>query len=331
MIKNKIDNTKKVVKQTFSSKIIPKKQNLKFVIRFIIGATFFMLGLSLSSSIKITNPDYQIYKTILDTFVAITAGLIGFFLIPGYIVAIKNWIENIIVRTTYNTVSDFWNQYTVKLEQNRKSRAQDKNKAKAKKLQEKYRNTIILDTSVLIDGRVVEIAKTGFIKIPLVVPKVAIDELHLLSDNKNKIKRAKGRRGLDMINELKKHTKVYIYTDKDSSSDVDKELIKIAKEYKASIMTLDYNLNKVAQVSNIEVLNINTLAEAIKPLYIPGEQLKIKVIQEGKEKNQGLGYLQDGTMIVVSEGKRLVGKEVDVKVDKIIQSPAGKMIFTSIV
>ena len=216
------------------------------------------------------------------------------------------------------------------MEQSRKQREKErkkKNKQKKKQLKDKINGGVALDTSILIDGRIVEIAKTGFLPEPIVVPKYVINELHLLSDNEDSLTRKKGRRGLDMINELKKVTKVKILGSKATSNGVDEELVHLAKDCDLKLMTLDYNLNKVAQVNNVKVLNINDLSEAIKPAYVPGDTLNIKIIQEGKEKNQGVGYLEDGTMIVVDKADKMVDQTIDVVVSKLIQTSAGKMVF----
>lgn len=183
---------------------------------------------------------------------------------------------------------------------------------------------------MLIDGRLVEIVKAGFIDADLIVPKGVVDELHLISDSSDDLKRAKGRRGLDILNNLKKVAKVKIYSapgDITKEEGVDKELVRLAKKYNGKLMTMDYNLNKVAKATNITVLNINELANAIKFPAIPGEKLKVKIVQAGKERKQGIAYMEDGTMIVVEGAKDKVGKRMTVTVTKIIQTDAGKMVF----
>ncbi len=189
---------------------------------------------------------------------------------------------------------------------------------------------IVMDTSVLIDGRIEEIANTGFIMGQIIVPQFVLKELQDVADSENSIKRAKGRKGLDVLDDLR-HTdriKTKIVDDLFSSKEpVDTKLIKVAKIFNAKILTVDYNLNKVAKIQNIDVLNINELAESIKPLLIPGEIINVKVIQEGKEAGQGVGYLNDGTMIVIENGAKLIGREVTCEVVRIFQTVAGKMVF----
>ena len=194
-------------------------------------------------------------------------------------------------------------------------------------MREQISNGILLDTSVLIDGRILDLVKTGFIENLLVIPSFVISELHLISDSEDALKRQKGRRGLDVINEVKKLTKVFTPDVTTKNGGVDGDLIKFAKQYKMKLMTLDFNLNKVAQTSGIKVLNINELVNAVKTAIIPGEKITVKIVQEGKEKQQGIGYLADGTMLVVEGAKQMVGQDVAVKVVRVIQTNAGKMIF----
>lgn len=192
--------------------------------------------------------------------------------------------------------------------------------------------SIIMDTSVLIDGRIEQIAHTGFMMGKIIVPQFILNELQNIADSEDPIRRAKGRKGLDILDDLQHGTRVEIEIVDDLTTHrevVDSKLIKVAKIYNAKILTVDFNLNKIAKIQNIEVLNINELAESIKPILIPGEELLVKVIQEGKELGQGVGYLPDGTMIVVDGGLKLLGREVRCEVVRIFQTLAGKMIFAS--
>jgi uncharacterized protein YacL len=189
---------------------------------------------------------------------------------------------------------------------------------------------IIVDTSVLIDGRLEEITKTGFIMGKIIIPSFVLDELQKISDSEDTIKRAKGRKGLEILDQLQRNKKVNLVILDDLAGDrepVDSKLVKLAKKRDAKLMTVDYNLNKVAKIKEVAVLNINELTEAIKPIFIPGENVFVKVIQEGKESGQGVGYLTDGTMIVVENGVRFIGKEIECEVIRIYQTTAGKMVF----
>ncbi|MBU1083394.1 TRAM domain-containing protein [Patescibacteria group bacterium] len=191
-------------------------------------------------------------------------------------------------------------------------------------------NEIIIDTSSIIDGRILEIVRLGFINEQLVVPKFILKELQGIADSANDLRRSRGRRGLDVLSELKKERGVTVKildSDFPSEVDVDAKIIKLAKKLKAKLMTVDYNLNRVAQIQNIVVLNVNELNNALRPVVLPGETLNIKLVQGGKDRDQGVGYLDDGTMVVVEGGHRLIGKEVEVSVTRIFQTIAGKMIF----
>ncbi|MCB1141645.1 MAG: TRAM domain-containing protein [Leptospiraceae bacterium] len=189
----------------------------------------------------------------------------------------------------------------------------------------------ILDTSVVIDGRILDIADTHFIDGPLILPNFVLREIQLISDSSDPIKRARGRRGLDMLNKLQRKGSIEVkitYADYTDTREVDAKLIKLARDTGGKLVTNDFNLNKVAELQGVKVLNLNNLANALKPVVLPGEELTIQVIKEGKDENQGIGYLEDGTMVVIENGGHLVGKDVKVSVTSIIQTAAGKMIFT---
>ncbi|MBA7549180.1 hypothetical protein ES705_41656 [subsurface metagenome] len=189
----------------------------------------------------------------------------------------------------------------------------------------------ILDTSVIIDGRIADIIDTKFIDGVLVVPKFVLDELQQIADSSDSVKRSRGRRGLDVLNLLMKDKETLLrITDQDfpETSDVDSKLVKLGKALDARVITNDFNLYKVAEIQGVTVLNINLLANALKPVVLPGEKMKIVVIKEGKYPGQGIGYLDDGTMVVVDSGKKYVGDEIFVSVTSVLQTPAGRMIFT---
>ncbi|NLO89045.1 MAG: PIN/TRAM domain-containing protein [Clostridia bacterium] len=188
----------------------------------------------------------------------------------------------------------------------------------------------ILDTSVIIDGRIADICKTGFIDGTLVIPNFILEELRHIADSSDLLKRNRGRRGLDILNKIRKELdiKVLIYEDDPNDmEEVDSRLVRVAKELKGEIITNDFNLNKVAQLQGVKVLNINDLANAVKPVVLPGEEMTVQIIKEGKEPGQGVGYLDDGTMIVIENGKKLIGETVRVTVTSVLQTSAGRMIF----
>jgi len=188
----------------------------------------------------------------------------------------------------------------------------------------------ILDTSVIIDGRIIDLCDTGFIEGTLVVPQFVLKELQLVADSADGLKRQRGRRGLDILNHLQKSSLISVsITEMDFPDirDVDSKLIELAKRLDAKIVTNDVNLNKIARLQGIAVLNINELANALKPVVLPGEGMKVFIIKEGKEKDQGVAYLDDGTMVVVDNSRRLIGQNIDITVTSVLQTTVGKMIF----
>jgi uncharacterized protein YacL len=188
----------------------------------------------------------------------------------------------------------------------------------------------ILDTSVIIDGRIADIAETGFLDGTLVVPQFVLRELQLVADSADSMKRNRGRRGLDVLQRIQKMTSLNVQILEDdfpNIREVDLKLIELAKVYNCKIVTNDFNLNKVAQLHGVEVLNINELANALKPIVLPGETMRVFILKEGKEYNQGVAYLDDGTMVVVDNAKRHISKTIDIAVTSVLQTTAGKMIF----
>ena len=191
----------------------------------------------------------------------------------------------------------------------------------------------ILDTSVIIDGRVADICETDFLEGPLVIPQFILQELQHIADSADNLKRARGRRGLDILNRMQKGDTVEVKVVDDDYPDikeVDAKLIALAREMNAKIVTNDFNLNKVAQLQGVPVLNINQLANALKPMVLPGEVLHLQIMREGKEQGQGVAYLDDGTMVVVENASRHLGEEVEASVTSILQTTAGRMIFTTL-
>lgn len=191
---------------------------------------------------------------------------------------------------------------------------------------------ILVDTSAIIDGRIADIAKTGFVPGKLLVPRFILAELQNIADSEDPMRRSRGRRGLEMLNLIRENPSVELDIVEDNPEDVaevDHKLVHLAREYNCDILTTDYNLNRVATIEQVKVLNINELANSIRAVVLPAEEMRIKVVQKGKEKNQGLAYLEDGTMIVVENGDKLIGKEIDVEVTRIFQTVAGKMIFAA--
>lgn len=188
----------------------------------------------------------------------------------------------------------------------------------------------VLDTSVIIDGRIFDICETGFVEGPLVIPTFVLQELRHIADSSDSLKRNRGRRGLDVLNKIQNelNIEVQIYEkDFPEIAEVDAKLLKLAQVLNGKVITNDYNLNKVAQFQKVPVLNINELANAVKPVVIPGEEMTIQIVKDGKENNQGIAYLDDGTMIVVEGGRKHIGDVLDVLVTSVLQTAAGRMIF----
>ncbi|MDD5736960.1 MAG: TRAM domain-containing protein [Candidatus Omnitrophica bacterium] len=191
----------------------------------------------------------------------------------------------------------------------------------------------LLDTSVIIDGRIADICHTKFIQGILIIPRFVLKELQQIADSADPIKRNRGRRGLDMLNKIRKSGAVEVKIHEDDFPDiteVDAKLIKLAKMLSAKVFTNDYNLNKIAELQGVTVLNINELANALKPVVIPGELMEVKIVKEGKEYNQAVAYLDDGTMVVIDNAKQLIGHTAKVLVTSVLQTAAGRMIFAKV-
>lgn len=199
--------------------------------------------------------------------------------------------------------------------------------------QDQTEELAVLDTSVIIDGRILDIYKTKFLESKIVIPRFVLKELQMIADSTDPIKRQRGRRGLEILHTIQKEAGQDITLHEEEfpeTPEVDAKLVKLAKLLQAKILTVDFNLNRVATIQGIKVLNINELANALKPVVFPGEQMQVKLIKEGKEHNQAIGYLDDGTMVVVEEARRLIGQEVRVVVTSVLQTQAGRMIFTKL-
>ena len=201
----------------------------------------------------------------------------------------------------------------------------DKNASKAPA------RTILMDTSVIIDGRVADIARTGFLPGELLIPRFVLNELQYIADSGDNLRRQRGRRGLEVLAQLQKDPTISVRIsdiDVEGSRAVDDKLIILARQLRSPVLTNDYNLNRVAELQGVTILNINELANAVKAVYLPGEMLNVRVIQEGREPGQGVGYLDDGTMVVVQDGNEYIGMELDTVVTKVLQTAAGRMIFS---
>lgn len=319
-------------------KMLPMPQNrdpeiapeIKLLLRSILALILFIVGFNFARSSFFK--EYPLFGVayLAEMIISLFAAFIGFFYVPRLILWARNALDSLIVNTITEIVNRFWDMQTHRIQEQRRVKQTKRSEEERQRHIEEIRESILLDTSILIDGRYVELARLGFMPNTVVIPQFVIEELHALSDSKDDLKRKKGRRGLDTIKELKKRVKVFIPEINKTNEGVDRLLIKYARDQKIKLATLDFNLNKVATVNNIKVLNINDLANSLKTVMLPGEEFDIKVIHEGKEKNQGVGYLADGTMVIIENGKDHLEHEIRAKVTKIIQSQAGKIIFCSI-
>ncbi len=195
--------------------------------------------------------------------------------------------------------------------------------------QPSYR-TVLLDTSVIIDGRIADIARTGFLVGTLLIPRFVLNELQFIADSSDNLRRQRGRRGIEVISQLQKDTSTPLRIsdmDVEGVREVDDKLVVLARQLRCPILTNDYNLNRIAELQGVSVLNVNELANAVKLVFLPGESIEVNVIQEGKEVGQGVGYLDDGTMVVVEDGRNYLNKKINVTVTKVLQTAAGRMIF----
>ena len=214
-----------------------------------------------------------------------------------------------------------------------KPKKQEETQMLDRKADDTFRKYKILDTSVIIDGRIYDIAKTGFLEGVIVIPNFVLRELQYIADSSDSLKRVRGRRGLDILNKLQKEEDIIVESydgEFEEIPEVDSKLIRLAKLIDGIVITNDYNLNKVCEFQNVPVLNINALANAVKPVVIPGEYMVVTVIKVGTERNQGVAYLDDGTMIVVEDGQKYIGSTVPVTVTSVLQTSAGRMIFVKI-
>ncbi len=296
--------------KAFSESLQQWIANLKGVsmIQLVIAVVFIIIALLISSLIclpiyKIDMPDVIKALLAVIVYVGLTYGAVLLAFNRG--TEIETAIKGIFVRA----------------ENSERTRSQRRKSSVIPK---------ILDTSVIIDGKIYDILKTGFIDGPIVISTLVIEELQYIADSSDALKRNRGRRGLDILNLIQKELPLEVIVSDnnyDDIPDVDNKIIRLAKNMKGKVITNDYNLNKVAEIMGVEVLNINELANAVKTVVLPGEELRIHVLREGKEDRQGVAYLDDGTMIVVEDGRELIGKDITATVTSVLQTSAGKMVF----
>ena len=287
-------------------------------VEIIGGVVGLLLGLIISYFITTIYQNILVHKSLYLTVTVIVYSLLGFTLaVIGSRKAPE--LYNLIASSQQKKTKEV-NEYDFNLkEKNKKDNRIPK----------------ILDTSVIIDGRVLEIMKAGFLEGPIIIPEFVLVELRHIADSSDSLKRVRGRRGLDILNKIQTEFEIQIYnTDQEKSlkeiPEVDVKLLKLAQIMKGKLVTNDFNLNKVAAIKNVPVLNINDLANAVKPISIPGEKMTVKLVKQGKDREQAVAYLDDGTMIVVEDGRKYIGTDVDITVTSVLQTSAGRMIFGKI-
>lgn len=310
---------------------------LRFLTRLFLGVLIGYLGYFLSYRFLPRVHFFFIYDA-YQFFITCAAAAYGYFALPfaymTYQRMLITWLFNFVHSIVGDTLQDFYSRLILEISTGQTNL---KKKRETKKSEQGLPNPMVVDTSAIIDGRIGEIISTGFLYGTLIIPQFVIQELQYIADSPDELKRSRGRKGLELLNDIKKlkvtkdRLAIKIVTnDYEKIKKVDDKLIRLAKTFKASIITTDFNLNKVATVHNLKILNVNTLTNAVKTVTLPGENLEIKVIQEGKEKRQGVGYLDDGTMVVIENAHGMVGKTVNVAVSRVLQTAAGKMIFTEL-
>ncbi|NLI68794.1 MAG: PIN/TRAM domain-containing protein [Bacilli bacterium] len=276
------------------------------LIDLLFGTLGLISGLLVAYLINITLQDIslKIISEIVPLFLTIVFGYLGF-------------------QVGFRRREEFMNLFSKARKE--KGKKQDDDEEKVLRTKPK-----ILDTSVIIDGRIADICQTKFLEGTIVIPRFVLEELQHIADSSDVLKRNRGRRGLDILNRIQKemdaHVEIY-EGDFDDIQEVDSKLVQLAKKIDGVVVTNDFNLNKVCELQKVEVLNINDLANAVKPVVLPGEELVVQVIKDGKEQRQGIAYLDDGTMIVVEEGRDYIGKTIEVLITSVLQTSAGRMIF----
>lgn len=336
--------------------------SLSFVIvRIILGLIFTVGGFLLSNSLFFRDNRLLSLPYFGETLAGFFAGAVGIFLVPIAVSSLQKWFINLIQITVQTTVARSMGSFFAAqaARRNRLPMPKDRTLSMSPDSRSQITQTktpgvfsnpigptlghppaaenqyfaltppVILDTSAIIDGRIFDIARAGFLSAVFILPSFVIEELQKIADSKDDLKRQRGRRGLDLLNAVRreKKLKLTISKDKVTGETVDERLLSLTQSLRGKLATVDFNLNKAASVLGSEVLNVNDLTNAVKTTILPGEMMTLKIVQKGKEPGQGLAYLPDGTMIVVEDGGEVIGQEVTVKVVRLLQSSAGKMIF----
>ena len=321
--------------------VIPWITLILFLSSGIISGTIFLfVSKSLTDKLFFTIQSIERRLSVLPSSVifpgvlGLIVGLLISFLLSGLINNIPiPWISTIISVLVYIIFSYLGITMAVKRKSEMHFLGFSRGKQKDKPMKESINAPKVLDTSVIIDGRIFDLCKTGFIEGTIVIPEFVLEELRHIADSSDSLKRNRGRRGLDVLSKIQKELDLPVqimHTEYDDAMEVDSKLLRLAKDINGKVLTNDYNLNKVAMVQSVFVLNINELANAIKPVVLPGEEMLVQVVKEGKESGQGVAYLDDGTMIVVEGGRDKLGEVLKVLVTSVLQTAAGRMIFAKL-
>lgn len=306
--------------------------NLSFIIFRIVSGCFFLILGFVSADRSFSRSALLNVPYLIQTLAAFVSAVIGFYLVPFVTVrtyqTIVKWLTTLIQVTVQTTVARSMGHFFAE-QANRIRVGRSRVEPIVGPIVEEDGIKLLVDTSAVIDGRIFDVARSGFLSGSLIVPTFVVSELQSLADSGDSLKRQRGRRGLNLLDEmrLEESISLSIWEGSVGGAGVDAKLIKLAKKIQAKIVTVDYNLNKAASLSGIKILNVNDLANLVKTVILPGEKIKIKLIHEGKEAGQGVGYLEDGTMIVVENVQGQIGSEIEVEVSRLLQTSAGKMIF----
>ncbi len=296
----------------------------KLVLRLIVAFLFATLAAIYSQLIP---PIDGVYSFLIRALLTLAAGGVGYMVFPGIARSIKKGTMTTFTFVIHRLSSEVSSQIA------RFPRFNSPMQGNVPQIGSvNLTRALILDTSAIIDGRILDVSRTGFINGLILIPKFVLTELQQVADSSDSLKRARGRKGFETIEELKKikQLKVEIWDKDQNGKEVDEKLLNLTKSLNGRIITTDYNLNRMAKVSNINVLNVNDLANAVKTVSLPGESMEIKIVHLGKDKEQGVGYLNDGTMVVVAASADKIGQNIKVEITKSIQTPAGRMIFAKL-
>jgi len=305
----------------------------KVIVKTLVGAAFTGFGYYLTESFCSLN--LLGVPHLLPTLVGFVAGAFSILALPILGFKISSWAKSFVGTVIRESLSEFLEaQFDRVRETASRLRSREGSANFPEQLPSLAECQILLDTSAIIDGRILDIIKAGFLPGRFLVPRFVLDELQGIADSKDDLRRKKGRRGLEILKELrglKGADFEVLEAGLSRGEEVDRKLIELAQASGAYLLTVDFNLNRTAQVSGVKVLNINQLANALKTILVPGERVEIKIISEGKGEGQGVGYLDDGTMVVVEGGKERIGRKVTVEVTRVLQTEAGRMVFAQLV